>query len=129
MLLKSLLLVIWWMMRLWWAETRRGVGEEHCRADSGGGEAARAAAAWEPPSDHSWGDTITLLFEQMLVYKMRLYFVISLENVEEVRFGRNLPSRLDFMRSHGYDTAIFSSNCWCPRYGFKKLKPVLLLLL
>lgn len=56
MLLKSELLVMWWMMRLWCADTRRGVGDEHCSADSGGGD-VRAAAGGEPsardPSDHS----------------------------------------------------------------------------
>lgn len=46
MLLKSELLVMWCMMRLWCAETRRGVGDEHCSADSGGGDVPRA-----PPRD------------------------------------------------------------------------------
>lgn len=59
--MKSELLVMWCMMRLWWAETRRGVGEEHCSAESGGGEVVRGggggggvgSAAGGEPSDHS----------------------------------------------------------------------------
>lgn len=49
MLLKSELEVMWWMMRFWCADTRRGVGDEHCSADSGGGD-VRAPPAL---SDHS----------------------------------------------------------------------------
>lgn len=48
-MLKSELEVMWWMMRFWCADTRRGVGDEHCSADSGGGD-VRAPPAL---SDHS----------------------------------------------------------------------------
>lgn len=47
------------MMSDWCAETRRGVGDEHCSADSGGGD-VRAGGEPGPRaslSDHSWGST------------------------------------------------------------------------
>lgn len=55
MLLKSELDVMWWMMSDWCADTRRGVGDEHCSADSGGGDvrAPPPRAPHAPPSDHS----------------------------------------------------------------------------
>lgn len=52
MLLKSELLVMWCIMRDWWADTLRGVGDEHCKADSGGGD-VRAGPDGPEPSDHS----------------------------------------------------------------------------
>lgn len=51
---------MWCIIRLWCAETRRGVGDEHCSADKGGGDVRRADSPPFPlcappdPSDHSW---------------------------------------------------------------------------